>query len=197
MSDVESKPKRTATSATVASEHYAALRESWEVPSFIVKGDDFYKRFAIPLKTKEGNPTRVFGTVAIRKEGPTGPTFIFRRISSAQEAETLQATEEWKTTKLRESYGDFFDAGMDLGNAGNPTAPGSPNNEFVPILGGPFNKQLYLTDYLQLILSRELPASHDTPLLSPQRYPITVSDARGSPQEDGTEVKAPQSYSTI
>ena len=94
--------------------------------------------------------TRVFGTVAIRKEGPTGPTFIFRRISSAQEAETLQASEEWKTTKLRESYGDFFDAGMDLGNAGNPTAPGSPNNEFVPILGGPFNKQLYLTDYLAM-----------------------------------------------
>lgn len=69
-----------------------------------------------------------------------------RRIRSYAEFNKLKESTEWVTSKLLESQSfDGFAYGSDQGGVGV-----APNNEFIPLMGGPFNKQLYLTDYLDM-----------------------------------------------
>lgn len=85
----------------------------------------------------------------VSKEGTQWVVEI-KTISSMEAFKKMTESVEWATSKLLEAQG--FD-GFDLGNDGLPAGggvAGPPNNEFIPLLGGPFSKQLYLTDYLDM-----------------------------------------------
>lgn len=71
-----------------------------------------------------------------------------KTINNREQLQTLLASNEWHTSKMLESQPmDSFDFGND--DFGSFDGSG-PNNEFIPMLGGPFSKQLYLTDYLDM-----------------------------------------------
>lgn len=71
-------------------------------------------------------------------------------VNGADDFRALTESSEWVTAKIMESQGvDGFDLGDDFGLGGGISGP--PNNEFIPLLGGPFSKQLYLTDYLEMM----------------------------------------------
>ena len=63
--------------------------------------------------------------------------------------ELLEKYHKNTTAKMRES-GAGFSLGLDGNFGANSTAPWPPNNEYIPLMGGPFNKQLYLNDYLAM-----------------------------------------------
>lgn len=53
---------------------------------------------------------------------------------------------EWSTSKIMESSGfDPFNYGDNLSGISGP-----PNDEYIPLMGGPFSKQMYLYDYLDM-----------------------------------------------
>lgn len=72
-----------------------------------------------------------------------------KMINTNDDFKRLVESKEWVTSKLLESAGfDAFDYG-DFGFGGSSVV-GAPNNEFIPLLGGPFSKQLYMYDYLDM-----------------------------------------------
>ena len=147
--------------------------------TFQITAEAWRKKMAIPLVSneKEGiKAARVFGNVATmeltgkndangrpqlkckmnRVESTEGlrkllDSDVFKRSRYMETRpfgrETLAKT-AWFKEGMRESYDPFALGNDNLTSAGTNGWP--PNNEYVPILGGPFNKQLYLTDYLEM-----------------------------------------------
>jgi len=73
----------------------------------------------------------------------------FQRINSASDFQKMTESKEWRTAKLLETFGlSAFDFGGSDVVTGNVVGP--PNDEYTPLLGGPFSKQLYLYDYLDM-----------------------------------------------
>jgi hypothetical protein len=74
----------------------------------------------------------------------------FVRVETLEQFKRLTAKPEWATAKLLETFGvDAFDFGFE-DSVGAGSVVGPPNNEYTPLLGGPFSKQLYLYDYLDM-----------------------------------------------
>lgn len=74
----------------------------------------------------------------------------FQRIETPGQFKKLYESQSWQTAKLLETFGaDAFGLGFDDGLP-TGTVTGPPNGEFIPLLGGPSSKQLYLTDYLDM-----------------------------------------------
>ena len=102
----------------------------------VVSLKDFKKRIAIPLKEK----TSVRGFFAVL-ENNRGKIKVKRHlIKNTEGLKSFLKSEVAKRSRLLEV--DTFAIGVDS-TVGLP-----PNNEFIPLQGGPFNKQLYLYDYL-------------------------------------------------
>jgi len=147
-------PKAKSTPEKPAPKLVSKVKESALVPGWdtepddcLISGEDFYKRLRIPLK--EG--VKVIGRVAVLHMGRgKKPIASFKLISNAQEAVELKESEAFKKAKLLEAYGDAFSVGLDQSDIGNPSDPNAPNAEFVSVMGGPFDKQLYLYDYLKM-----------------------------------------------
>lgn len=81
---------------------------------------------------------------------PTGEkvTVTLKRIPNTAAFKQMVESEEWTTSKLIEAAGyDPFNYGDDLSGQG---IVGPPNSEFIPLMGGPFSKQLYLYDFLDM-----------------------------------------------
>ena len=68
------------------------------------------------------------------------------KASRLKESDPFHGAQAFKSKALRE---DSFATGTDS-LTGYPATDGPPNNEYVPIMGGPFSKQLYLFDYLSM-----------------------------------------------
>ena len=127
----------------------SAFSHDWDTDpnDYLISGEDHYKGMRIPLK--EG--VRLVGKVAVLQRGRgKRPAVLFRHVRSAAEAVSLKESESFKRSKLLESYGDAFSTGLDVSQIGNPSYAGAPNQEFVSVMGGPFDKQLYLYDYLKM-----------------------------------------------
>ncbi len=102
------------------------------------------KGWAVRLKTTQETDRHV---------AKTGTVWAveMKAVNSAGDFRKLTESSEWVTAKIMESQGvDGFDLGDDFGLGGGNIS-GPPNNEFIPLLGGPFSKQLYLTDYLEMM----------------------------------------------
>lgn len=68
------------------------------------------------------------------------------RVADSAAFKKLVESKEWATSKIMESAGyDPFNYGDTWSSNG---LVGPPNNEFIPLMGGPFSKQLYMYDYL-------------------------------------------------
>lgn len=118
----------------------------------VVSLEDFRKRIAIPLKGKmvendkgvktEGPAPAVRGFFAVL-ENRRGKIKVNRHlVKNTEGLKKFLDSATFKKSKLTES--DPFALGVDAG----VQSPLPPNNEFIPLQGGPFNKQLYLYDYL-------------------------------------------------
>lgn len=68
------------------------------------------------------------------------------KVRNNEDFKKLIETNEWQTAKLLEA--DAFDYGTDIETS--PGYAGPPNNEFIPLLGGPFSKNQYLTNFLDM-----------------------------------------------
>lgn len=101
------------------------------------------------LKTNETTDieARVYGV----KEGYAKP-FI---LNKSQFLEAVDRNE--KVSHFRESV-DFFGTDTGPGGFGGPSGIG---HDFTPLLGGPFNKQLYIHDYLEMIANCFYALNHD------------------------------------
>lgn len=70
------------------------------------------------------------------------------RVDSQKNFQKLIESKEWASAKLLETFGgDAF--GFD-NTLTTPGIVGPPNDEYIPLLGGPFSKQLYLYDFLDM-----------------------------------------------
>lgn len=118
----------------------------------VVSLEDFKKRIAIPLVGREAagedgkkttaKPPHVRGFFAVL-ENRRGKIKVQRHLVKNTEG-LKKFLESSASKKSRLLEADPFALGLDSGAAsGLP-----PNNEFIPLQGGPFNKQLYLYDYL-------------------------------------------------
>lgn len=72
----------------------------------------------------------------------------------------LESVKRKESKKLRESI-DLFSYGYGDGSGGNGAAGGLIGRDFTPLLGGPFNKQLYYRDYLRMISTCFFAYHHD------------------------------------
>lgn len=157
-----------ASSVIVEAKRYKAS----EFPT--ISQEDFREKMAIPLSvkvTEKGKKPRtvenkVYGNVVIMKlvgKGKRARLVPTRRfVKNAEAFRKLAASDEFKKAKLYESGPmDLFALGgpADVGIGGNVSA----NDQFHPILGGPFNKQLYLFDYLDMH-SKAFAAKNHNPL---------------------------------
>lgn len=69
----------------------------------------------------------------------------------------MEASKARESKRLRESMDSFqYDDGSHNGNLGGPIG-----KDFTPLLGGPFNKQLYYRDYLRMIAACFFSYHHD------------------------------------
>lgn len=73
-------------------------------------------------------------------------------VANAEAFKKLIAEDRWSEAKMLESTSDAFSFGNagDLDVFSTPGVVGPPNDEFIPLLGGPFSKQLYIYDYLDM-----------------------------------------------
>lgn len=76
-----------------------------------------------------------------------GWTVEARGVSDSKAFERLAESTEWATAKILEAYDSFS---YDGDGFGGPGLAGPPNDEFIPLLGGPFSKNLYLYDFLDM-----------------------------------------------
>lgn len=71
-----------------------------------------------------------------------------KRVPNTQAFLGLTESNEWLTSKIIEAAGfDPFNYGDNLSGQG---IVGPPNNEFIPLMGGPFSKNLYMYDFLDM-----------------------------------------------
>jgi hypothetical protein len=71
------------------------------------------------------------------------------RVDSTEAFRKLTQRKDWAAAKLLETLGlDAFNYGGDDLTTGSIVGP--PNDEYTPLLGGPFSKQLYIYDYLDM-----------------------------------------------
>ncbi len=85
----------------------------------------------------------------VTKEGTTYVVEM-KTINSAVDFKALTESTKWVTAKILESQNvDSFGLGDSFNLGSNISGP--PNDEYIPLLGGPFSKQLYLTDYLEMM----------------------------------------------
>ena len=96
------------------------------------------KRYSLQVGTKESDRPK--------DKGRSGWTVEMVRIPDNEAFKKLVESNEWRTAKILEAW-DSFDYGGDWAGGGQV---GPPNDEFIPLLGGPFSKQLYLTDFLEM-----------------------------------------------
>ena len=83
-----------------------------------------------------------------------------KRVVKMGKKEFLEATKQKESKKLREAAGKFLEEGWDDGE--NGWAGGNQiGRDFTPILGGPFDKQLYYRDYLRMIATSFYAYHHD------------------------------------
>lgn len=116
------------------------------------EGSNQFKSMNEFVRHLETNPTveieaRVYGV----KEGRAKPFML----NKAQFVEAYRRND--KITHFRESI-DYF------GSDGGSNVSGGFSNighDFTPLLGGPFNKQLYYTDYLMMIANSFYAINHD------------------------------------
>jgi hypothetical protein len=158
-----------------------------------VRAEDYYSRFRIPMKhttAGEGSATvesetAISGVLAL----PTGPAGALRArpFSGWKQLGRIAETQEYKAMRLRETHGvriprnrltesfpgakslrelresdDFATDGT--GGGTSPFSTSQPNNEFHPLLLGPFNRNQYLHDFLDMA-SKSFEAYHHNPIL--------------------------------
>ena len=137
--------------------------------SFQVSAVDYAKRFAVlpdmdeaTLKTEEAQaqygvklPTEPKPFIPVDVEGvvmmPVKESQRWRPVyvRNSGELKALHESASGADKRFMESFGDIdFDAGTDFPGNASPFADRLWNREFIPIMGGPFNKQLYIYDYL-------------------------------------------------
>lgn len=142
-----------------------------ETPKFQINGADILKRLTVPLRenirVKEGKgrkgmrkvDTIVRGTVAMLRPGRRPGTVIVGReaFSSAEELRKIQKSARWKVCKALEAgerpkYKKGVKVKEQFDTFANDTTVSAapPNDEFHPILAGPYSKQLYWHDYLDM-----------------------------------------------
>ncbi len=151
-----------------------------------VKADTFYDRMKMDLREsvpgeKEGTTTNrnvsVCGWVALVKRTKEGVKVTRQLVSNKEDLQALRTTPKYMRSKVLETipgkvvrrkgykgcleaytYPDSF--ASDFSTSGDAARP---NDEFHPLMGGPFNKQLYLNDYLDLH-SKAFEAKNHNPL---------------------------------
>jgi hypothetical protein len=121
---------------------------------FMVRSDEYAKRFNVrPTMLNHGGDIyepqldAVLMEPVNAKEGNTWrwkPTLV----QGMQQFAQFFESERGKQKHLRESFGDSM-FGFD-GSSSLPSATGLIDQEFIPIMAGPFFKQLYLYDYLYM-----------------------------------------------
>jgi hypothetical protein len=152
-------------------------KEFGDMSEKTITQEEFRRRMMIPLKAFQEGKIQVRGRIAVVQRvhkghmveaersndgkawrlkqstsestvhGLTdGFTVEVRHIRSQEQAKNLFASPEWATAKILESW-DSFDFGGEWYGDGYA---GPPNNEYIPLLGGPFSKNLYLNDYLDM-----------------------------------------------
>jgi len=160
--------------STVKSKMIEAKAYPEPEPSFpTVKAVEHYKRMSLKLKG-----ANVRGRLAVLERNPeTGKLVMTRvRVTTGDELKKLAESNAYHDSKVMESIPvdllkwkketqtrtvegkggkkvkESFDA-FALGEPTDPLGQGAllgPNDEFHPILSGPYNKQLYLYDYLDM-----------------------------------------------
>lgn len=154
----------------------------------VVASDEFYGRMKMDLRESVPGPREgsaevernvsVCGWMALVKRTKEGGYKVTRQlISNAQDLQALRTSQKYMRSKVLEtvphsvvrkkgykacvesySYPDSF--ASDFSRSG---ADARPNDEFHPLMGGPFSKQLYLFDYLDLH-SKAFEAKNHNPL---------------------------------
>lgn len=114
---------------------------------------DFAAKVRIPLGAVEGSKDKapqVRGFVATMerdKKSPTGLKVVINKVNSTEGMKEFLGSKEYKAS-MKEF--DAFAFGGSMFGVNNSTAPFPPNNEYTPLIGGPWAKQLYLFDYLDM-----------------------------------------------
>ena len=123
--------------------------------SCMVSADDYRAKRTIKLvageNEKDFKPPVVKGFMAVLEKDakrPSGVRFTRVRVDNTESLRSFMETDDFKRTRSLEF--DSFALGGYGPGGGYSTAPFPPNNEYTPILGGPFSKQLYLFDYLSM-----------------------------------------------
>lgn len=141
---------------------------------FEIRASDFFNRMKVDLsesagkgKKKVPRKVNVCGWVAVTEVSPAGEYRIKRNwVGSKDDLQALRKTTRFQRGKLREAvplaslrrqgykkaseafdYTDTFAAGAYSAVGG---AAMRPNDEYHPLLAGPFHKQMYLYDYLDM-----------------------------------------------
>ena len=117
-----------------------------------IKREDYEKRLTIPLASeakgfKAPHVEGMLATVRPDSSKASGVRVELNKIKNTEGLRQFLASKEARASRLLES--DAFALGTDSLTSAS-TAPFPPNNEYIPIMGGPFSKQLYLFDYLDM-----------------------------------------------
>jgi hypothetical protein len=156
------REKGNAVSAPpVARTHFAesmeALRQydpDGEAKPKLVSIQEAYDRLKIPMASG-GRPTSLSGRFVLPKDSRG----VIREAFGWEQVNRLRESAEWKVKQLRETHGMRPRAaaralreadGFGLGEPTDPVSGGAPNDEFRPLLLGPFQRQLYLYDMLDM-----------------------------------------------
>ena len=154
------KSTKTVRPSTKTIAPQASMFPDPQISEAVISSEEHFKRMTIPLgvkvkKTVDGRevesdiPVDISGYVCTVTKDDKGKYKVERNlIKNTEGLKDFLNTKEYKETKARESYPtDWFSLDLDgtsLANMGT----GSPDNEYHPLLGGPFNKQQYLYDFL-------------------------------------------------
>lgn len=120
--------------ATIKTVSAAAIAESARILRFPVKDD----------RKKE---SKVRGSVVVPILESGRLTREVRRVNGWRQINSLQRSKAWDQKRMIESGSDPFGEGFDeTGQTGRP-----PNDEFHPLLLGPFHRQMYQPDMLDMM----------------------------------------------
>jgi hypothetical protein len=84
-----------------------------------------------------------------RKKTTHLPVIDFKEVNKKQFCSIFKNNRKATTGKYREGFDSFLTDG-DGGSGGGFRGMGEIGDDFIPLLGGPFNKQLYYYDYLRM-----------------------------------------------
>ena len=132
-----------------------------------IKVDDLYNHLKIPRKVADTVPVAEGGTPAASVDTKVRGTFVVQKVDGSGLREVnvegwdglnkLQESHQWRGMKLQESEGitlrgkKLKEAFPDPFTTGADRPQGStalPNDEFIPLMMGPYSRQLYIYDFL-------------------------------------------------